>query len=554
MSSAARPSLFVRLTAMFVLAIALPFAGSAWFVMRNAGAWVEGEAQRRELALAAFSENLLLTTVERAEIKLATLARMVEGSELALTAEHSRLLEAQVEPPDVFLELQSFDNGPRVEVNSQVQQRAFVPDAERDRERALANISREAVQQPIATKLPWRSPGFERLREVSTLAVSAPNVASGSVQGVLVGYIDFAALRASLERAAGSDFRIVIRDRAGTLLVDAGAKTPDARSIERAVAETSWIIEVGESRERVTAPLSGLRRQILAWAGLGLLLALAAGSLLASRIARPIGRLEGAARRMASGDLAARSDVQGQDEIGRLGRAFDTMAAGFERLDAAKSAFVGNVSHELRTPLTSLRLSIENLLAGVRGPLSDEQRTTLERVERDLKRMSALVDDLLVLARLESGLESSKCEPHALRAIASEALEPWRGIAAARGVDLGLDGEGRALVDPALLRRALSNLIDNAVKFSPDGGQVELLIRGPCVTIQDQGPGIEGAHVFERFVQGEQHGAKAGGVGIGLSIVRQALRMMGAEVEARERADGRTGAVFVVRLREAQDR
>ncbi len=551
MAPLARPSLFVRLTATFALAIALPFAGSAWFALRNATNWTESEAERREQALAALAGNLTLATIERAEVKLATLAHMVATAPMYSTPADSQLLEAQVEPPDVFLELQNIDAGPGFAVNSQVQQRALPADLENDRLRAQANTKGRAVQAPIETRLPWRSPKFETLRDVTTLAVSAPCLQGNVTRSVLVGYIDFKELRAALSRASGGESSVIVRDGAGNVLADTGSLAGELRSIRATIAGSDWSVEVSELRENIAAPLVALRKQIVGFGALGLLLALAAGSALASWISRPIARLESAAKRMAAGDLAARSGVDGSDEIGRLGQAFDTMAAGFERLDTAKSAFVGNVSHELRTPLTSMRLSIENLLAGVRGELSAEQRSTLTRVERDLKRLSSLVDDLLELARLESGAAATRCEPSELRAIATEALEPWRAIAAARDVRVEIDGEGRASVDPALLRRALSNLIDNAIKFSPDGGRVEIRVSPACVTIQDEGPGIEGEKVFERFVQGEQHGTKSGGVGIGLSIVRQALGMMGAEVTASARPDAKAGALFVVRLREA---
>lgn len=547
----ARPSLFVRLTATFALAIALPFAGSAWFALRNATNWVESEAQRREQTLAALAGNLTLATIERAEVKLATLARLVASAPMFSPPTDSQLLEAQVEPPDVFLELQNIDAGPGFAINSQVQQRALPADIENDRLRAMENARGRSVQEPIATRLPWRSPQFETLRDVTTLAVSAPCLQGNVTRGVLVGYVDFKELRAALSRAAGGESRVIVGDGEGNVLADTGNLAGESRSIRAPIAESGWSVEVSERREDIAAPLVALRKQIAGFGALGLLLALVAGSALASWISRPIARLESATKRMAAGDLAARSGVAGSDEIGRLGQAFDTMAAGFERLDTAKSAFVGNVSHELRTPLTSLRLSIENLLAGVRGELSAEQRSTLTRVERDLIRLSKLVDDLLELARLESGSATARCEPSELRAIAAEALVPWRAIAAARDVRVEIDGEGRACVDPALLRRALSNLIDNAIKFSPEGGRVDIRISPACVTIQDEGPGIEGEKVFERFVQGEQHGTKSGGVGIGLSIVRKALRMMGAEVAANVRPDGKPGALFVVRLRDA---
>ncbi|HUR29350.1 MAG TPA: histidine kinase dimerization/phospho-acceptor domain-containing protein, partial [Planctomycetota bacterium] len=463
----------------------------------------------------------------------------------------SRLLESQIEPADVFLELQTFGTSHAFENLSQVQQHALSPDLPGDRERVEANRLAPAVQEPARTLRPWRSPTFERLRDAPTLKLAAPSVVDGSARSVLVGYVDFEQLAASLARVCDAESSVSVQDGAGTVLAGGGASLGAFRSVRRTVTGTTWTVEVRESVARVEAPLRALQKQILWFGALGLVLALVGGSLLASWIARPIARLEVAAKRMSAGDLAARSAVDGNDEIGRLGRAFDHMASEFQKLDSAKSAFAANVSHELRTPLTALRLSVENLLDGVRGPLGDEQRTTLTRVQRDLLRMSKLVDDLLELARLEAGVGTSKRETHELEGLVREAVEPWREIASSRAVRIELFGEGRARVDPALLRRALSNLVDNAVKFSPDGGAVEVEIRGANVTIRDEGPGVGEARVFERFVQGEQHGTKSSGLGLGLSIARQSLHMMGAKIEARDRKDGRNGAVFDVRLEAA---
>jgi signal transduction histidine kinase len=220
------------------------------------------------------------------------------------------------------------------------------------------------------------------------------------------------------------------------------------------------------------------------------------------------------------------------------------MAAALEGLDAAKSDFVANVSHELRTPLTAMRLSIANLLDGMAGEVDERARATLERLRRDAERMVSLVSDLLELARIEAGAVLPRKVACDLAALACECAAAVAPLADDKRISIEVKGEGIAEADPALLRRVVTNLLDNAVRFTPAGGRVAVVASGPELRVSDTGPGLNDPRLFEKFVQGSQDGVKHRGVGLGLTIVKKLIDLHGGSV----RLEPGEGATFVIRL------
>jgi signal transduction histidine kinase len=249
---------------------------------------------------------------------------------------------------------------------------------------------------------------------------------------------------------------------------------------------------------------------------------------------------------MAGGDLAARARLQRRDEIGALGEAFDQMAASLQRLDQAKSDFVGTVSHELRTPLTSLRTTLDNLGDGLLGELQPRQREALQRAQGEVERLRAIVRDTLQLARLEAGAEPLRAAACDLGAVVGNAVEALAGAAAARSVQIEVHGHGRCRGDAELLQRVAANLLENAIKFSPEGGRVTVELGDGLLRVCDQGPGFTTDRPFDAFVQGASAGVKNPGVGLGLAIVRRLVRLHGGEVTAQSDH----GGVVTVRLPE----
>jgi two-component system sensor histidine kinase MprB len=284
----------------------------------------------------------------------------------------------------------------------------------------------------------------------------------------------------------------------------------------------------------------------------GIALAALLGRLVAGAAVLPLKRLTQAAEHVArTRDLSGRIEPVGEDEIGRLATSFNAMLDALERsisaLDAsvhAQRQLVADASHELRTPVTSLRTNIE-ILQQAQDMEPDERQRLLSDVVEQIGELTLLMNDLIDLARGE--------EPHAetedtrLDLMVSEVAERTRRHAPSTTLLLELSPTILAGV-PARLERAVANLLDNAVKYSPPGEPVEIELHGQELTVRDHGPGISAedlAHVFDRFYRGAEARGRPGS-GLGLAIVRQVVRQHGGSVTA-ERAPG-GGTLMRLRL------
>jgi two-component system phosphate regulon sensor histidine kinase PhoR len=210
------------------------------------------------------------------------------------------------------------------------------------------------------------------------------------------------------------------------------------------------------------------------------------------------------------------------------------------QLEAVRQEFVANVSHELRTPLSLIKSAAETLLDGGRN---DPAVTTrfLEIIDKHANRLTHLIDDLLLLARLDSGRMELRLRPVSLRAAAQEALDDAALVARARGVTLtnNVRADVVAQADPDRLNQVLANLIDNAIKYGRIDGKVTLTARGIPggwveMSVRDDGPGIPSeakARVFERFFRVDKaRSREQGGTGLGLAIVKNVVQAHGGEV------------------------
>ncbi|HZJ27883.1 MAG TPA: HAMP domain-containing sensor histidine kinase [Acidimicrobiia bacterium] len=223
-----------------------------------------------------------------------------------------------------------------------------------------------------------------------------------------------------------------------------------------------------------------------------------------------------------------------------LARSFDATAALFERLVGLQQAFVADASHQLRSPLAALRLRLENL---EREPLDEQATADVGGALGEVARLSHLVDGLLALARAEQ--RPSRPTPIALDEVVQARCEAWSALAAERGVELRADVSGDrkpiATITPGALEQALDNPLNNAVEIAPRGSRVVVATDGrdTCVQVRDEGPGMtaaERARAFDRFWRSE--GAEAGGVGLGLAIVRELVEADGGRVELVPNPDG----------------
>ena len=279
-------------------------------------------------------------------------------------------------------------------------------------------------------------------------------------------------------------------------------------------------------------------------AGTVLLLGLLAGVVIARQVALPLRRLEHAARRLAGGDLAARAVVEGSSEQRSLSASFNEMADRVQRLIGAQREFVADASHQLRTPLTALRLRLEEArAAGVGAAVAAE----LDAGTAEVDRLAVIVDELLLLSRAEDReLQGERVDlPDAVR----RAVERWHAAAQAREIELRPADErtGTAWCARADLDRALDVLIENALRYSPAGGEVTLAGGDGRIEVRDRGPGLapgEDELVFERFHRGRAGQQGPPGSGLGLAIARTLARAWQGDVRLGNRSGG--GAVAVL--------
>ena len=258
----------------------------------------------------------------------------------------------------------------------------------------------------------------------------------------------------------------------------------------------------------------------------------------------PVRKLTRAAEHVAlTHDLTLEVEVEGDDELHRLAASFNAMVGALADAVRAQRQLVADASHELRTPLTSLRTNVE-LLARV-GALSEEERAAiLEDVRTELEELSALVGDVVELAR--EGETEADTEDVRLDVLVADAVERARRRAPDMAILADLE---ETLVSgvPARLDRAVANLLENAVKWSPPGGPVEVSVRGGEVAVRDHGPGIDEddlPFVFDRFYRSTAARGLPGS-GLGLAIVRRVAESHGGSAVA-ERAPGGGTVVRIV--------
>lgn len=298
------------------------------------------------------------------------------------------------------------------------------------------------------------------------------------------------------------------------------------------------LTEVDRSLERI-----GLVLIVIA-AG-GVVIAALLGLLVARGALGPVRRLTDAAERVsATGDLSERIDVAGDDELSRLATSFNSMLEALEASTRAQRQLVADASHELRTPLTSLRTNIE-VLASDRALPAEERARLLTDVVEQLGEMTVLISELIELNRAERLAH----EPEDVRLDLLVAEEVERATRNRPEVEYSPSLEATTVRGvPAALGRAVSNLLDNAAKWSPPGSRVEVSVGQGRVVVRDHGPGIADEdlpYVFDRFYRAR--GARGmPGSGLGLAIVRQVAEAHGGEVVAENAAGGGARLTFLV--------
>jgi signal transduction histidine kinase len=364
--------------------------------------------------------------------------------------------------------------------------------------------------------------------EVIVVGASGTAVASSSAEAYRDADDDWLSLsRRALRGAASSAFRT---DEGRPEAVAAVPVESDGRIVGAVI--------LGAPAGAAVTRIHAIWLALGVFAAAALVVAVAAGVLLARSMALPLGQLEAAVDRFGRGDLDSRArDLIGPPEIRSLARQFNQMADRLDELVEAQKRFVADASHQLRSPLTALRLRIENLEATA----DDDTGGAISAVGRELQRMSRLVDGLLTLSR--AGQDQPQRVPVRVDGVIVERCEAWSALAAERRVELAR-APGRP-VDPVVqlvpgdLEQILDNLLANAVEVSPSGGCISVAVaRGSSglaeIQVRDEGPGLDAVgrqRAFERFWQGPD--GSSGHSGLGLAIVRQLAVRNGMHVELR---------------------
>jgi signal transduction histidine kinase len=315
------------------------------------------------------------------------------------------------------------------------------------------------------------------------------------------------------------------------------------------------VIALTTSFDREAASITSV---LVVMAAAGILI-LGSAAYIARRIVRhglrAIDAMASASQRLAEGDLSTRVPVPGgSDEIARLASAFNDMAVQLDSAFTAQRAFVADASHELRTPLAALRGQVDVMRRAISEQPADADRLATS-MRRELARLSRLVEDLLVLARLDA-LGRAALSPRSVDvcSVAEDVYAQVTALPAARDRDVRLERNGavRIIADGERLHQVLLNLLANAVEHTPPGGCATLSVMpsrdGAYVEVRDTGAGIPSDHlarIFDRFYRadGTRHG---GGAGLGLAIARAIVEAHGGRIVAANRAEG--GASFTVEI------
>ena len=317
---------------------------------------------------------------------------------------------------------------------------------------------------------------------------------------------------------------------------DANVEGTHVRVLTLPLQQQGYALQVARSLEEVDRVLGRVSRYLIVLALAGIALAAGLGLAVARAVLAPVQRLTRTAEEVSeTRDLSRRIEASGSDELSRLATTFNTMLGALEDSARAQRQLVSDASHELRTPLTSLRTNIE-VLARDQALPPGEREQLLRDVTEQLLEMTALIAELVELARGDQ----APAEPADVRldVITADAIERTRRNRPGATFRPRLE-ESLIRGVPATIERAISNLLDNAAKWSPAGGEVEVDVQGGDVVVRDHGPGIDEGDlpfVFDRFYRAPAARGLPGS-GLGLAIVRQVAEAHGGTVTA-EPAEG----------------
>ena len=350
---------------------------------------------------------------------------------------------------------------------------------------------------------------------------------------------DRAEVISALLGKTGSGVRFSNTVKASLLYVAVPLKTPDG----------VWVLRTARSLAAIDKLLQEVFSRLLAVMVLLVAAVFLVGLFLFRKINPPLYEIRQGAERFARGEFERKLPEYQVMEISVLANAMNQMAGKLDSLENLRREFVANVSHELKTPVTTIKGFTETLINGAKDDASDLDRF-LEIISRQTDRLSAIIDDLLTLSRLESAplSEVLVLDWHNLCDILALSVDVSQSRADKKTIELQLECHSpvHVHVDHSLLMQAIVNLIDNAIKYSPENTRVKIVARIDAdhvrIDVTDEGPGIMAEHIprlFERFYRADKaRSRKLGGTGLGLSIVKHIVKVHQGDVEV----DSRVGA------------
>ncbi|MGB5185789.1 MAG: HAMP domain-containing sensor histidine kinase [Acidimicrobiia bacterium] len=320
------------------------------------------------------------------------------------------------------------------------------------------------------------------------------------------------------------------------------------------IGASEIVIAIG--RTAPLLPIRGMSRALMLAVVVGVVMIVISGVGLARWVRERLTGLETASRQIAEGDLSARAPVNGDDAIATVSVAFNDMAANLQATHQREREFLMSIGHDLRTPLTTIRGYAEALDDGTIGNDDTERVAAVLHTQTD--RLTRLVEDVMLLARLEAREFTLRPESTDVTAHLSGVVDAYRVRAGELGVALEFTSTGSAManIDPDRLDQVCSNLIENALRYTPEHGTVTVTVEADVdqgsvrLIVGDTGPGIEPSdadRVFDRlYVQQRYHPIRPEGSGLGLTIVRELVDAMGGTVRV-DSTPGE-GAQFIVEL------
>lgn len=267
---------------------------------------------------------------------------------------------------------------------------------------------------------------------------------------------------------------------------------------------------------------------------------------------RPVRKISEAAQEISEGNLSARTGMRGGNELSRLGEQFDAMAESIEKDRQMEMQLTSDVAHELRTPLMAIQATVEAMLDGV----YDTDPEHLSLIESEVRRLSRLVDALLKLSRLERRSQPMNEEVCDIGELAEAVVVSYEMLVQDSGLSIEshVAATVKAVCDKDMVKQAVANLISNAVRYTPEGGRIDVTVRKEdgwaVIDVSDTGIGLspdEEKMVFSRFWRADSdRGRKSGGLGIGLSVVKEIVSQHKGQIKAK--GEKGVGSTFTIML------